>query len=168
MTTKAHLRKSALSNPEVVEGSHNGTPIFTIAGTEFVSLDSDSSVRLSLRRAEAEELIAQFPTAQWDGNVALLPIADIDGQALNYWIRRAWFTCAPDELAARASAADEATPGTVGDLPKAIGRPATQALANAGITTLEQVARLTDAQLKALHGVGPKAVRILRESIDGH
>lgn len=54
---------------------------------------------------------------------------------------------------------------TRGDLPAAIGRPATRALAGAGITTLSDVARLTDADLLALHGVGPRAVRILREAL---
>ncbi|MFD2355738.1 DNA-binding protein [Nonomuraea ferruginea] len=55
--------------------------------------------------------------------------------------------------------------GEVGDLPKAIGRPTTRALANVGITTLDQVAGLSDTELNALHGVGPKAVRILRETL---
>ncbi|MEU2201560.1 hypothetical protein [Isoptericola sp. NPDC019482] len=36
-------------------------------------------------------------------------------------------------------------------------------LAGAGVTTLAVVAARTDAELLALHGVGPKAVRILRE-----
>ncbi|MCZ2262138.1 hypothetical protein IRJ14_06020, partial [Isoptericola sp. QY 916] len=49
------------------------------------------------------------------------------------------------------------------DLPAAIGRPATRALAGAGVTTLADVAARTDAELLALHGVGPRAVRILRE-----
>jgi predicted flap endonuclease-1-like 5' DNA nuclease len=51
-----------------------------------------------------------------------------------------------------------------GDLP-AIGRPATNALAAAGITTLAQVAELSEAELRALHGVGPKAVTILQEAL---
>jgi predicted flap endonuclease-1-like 5' DNA nuclease len=46
------------------------------------------------------------------------------------------------------------------DLP-AIGRPATAALELAGITTLRQVAGYRAQDLLALHGVGPKAVRIL-------
>lgn len=40
---------------------------------------------------------------------------------------------------------------------------AVAALAAAGVTTLADVAARTDAELLALHGVGPKAVRILRE-----
>lgn len=49
------------------------------------------------------------------------------------------------------------------EFPKSIGRPATSALLNANITTLKLVARMTDKELLAIHGVGPKAVRILRE-----
>lgn len=51
------------------------------------------------------------------------------------------------------------------DLPPGIGRPATRALENAGITSLDQVAARTEADLLGLHGVGPKAVRILREAL---
>lgn len=47
--------------------------------------------------------------------------------------------------------------------PPAMGRPANAALVNIGITTLEQVAMLTEKELLAVHGVGPKAVRILKE-----
>ena len=47
----------------------------------------------------------------------------------------------------------------------AIGRPATQALAAAGITTLEQVRQHRAVDLLALHGVGPKAIAILRSAL---
>lgn len=50
------------------------------------------------------------------------------------------------------------------DLP-AIGAPATRALAGQGITTLAQVTQRTEAELLDLHGVGPKAIRILREAL---
>ncbi|MDI6024476.1 helix-hairpin-helix domain-containing protein [Leucobacter sp. UT-8R-CII-1-4] len=50
------------------------------------------------------------------------------------------------------------------DLPK-IGAPATRALANVGVTSLDQVAEWSETDLLALHGVGPKAVRILKESL---
>jgi hypothetical protein len=49
-------------------------------------------------------------------------------------------------------------------LPK-IGRPATSALAVIGITTLEGAAKLGEKQLLAQHGIGPKAVRILRKAL---
>ncbi|GAA3447980.1 hypothetical protein [Planomonospora venezuelensis] len=49
-------------------------------------------------------------------------------------------------------------------LPK-IGAPAQRALEGAGYTRLEQLTGVTEAELLALHGVGPKAVRILRDTL---
>lgn len=54
--------------------------------------------------------------------------------------------------------------GDDGDLPN-IGKPATRGLGVHGITTLAQVAEHTEAELLAIHGVGPKAIRILREAM---
>ncbi|MFS0700577.1 helix-hairpin-helix domain-containing protein [Cellulomonas sp. 179-A 4D5 NHS] len=62
------------------------------------------------------------------------------------------------------STTDGAASGGVPLTPR-IGRPALGALAHVGITTLDEVARLSEAELLALHGVGPKAVRLLRESL---
>ena len=53
------------------------------------------------------------------------------------------------------------------DLPK-IGRPATTALANVGITTLTAAASYGRANLLGLHGVGPKALRLLDEALAEH
>ncbi len=50
------------------------------------------------------------------------------------------------------------------DLPR-IGSPATNALREIGVTTLEGVRRMSEKELLALHGVGPKAVRILKEAL---
>lgn len=55
--------------------------------------------------------------------------------------------------------APEGTP-----LPR-IGAPATRALRAEGIWTLEQVRGLRVDQLTALHGVGPVAVRLLRDAL---
>jgi predicted flap endonuclease-1-like 5' DNA nuclease len=52
------------------------------------------------------------------------------------------------------------------DFPRQIGRPATGALAVAGYTRLEQLTQVTEAELLKLHGVGPKAIRILRETLE--
>jgi len=46
-----------------------------------------------------------------------------------------------------------------------IGRPATQALALIGVTRLTQLTTMREADLLALHGVGPKAVGILRAAL---
>lgn len=49
--------------------------------------------------------------------------------------------------------------------PRAIGRPATGALLAAGCTDLAQLDGMTEAELLAMHGVGPKAVAVLREAL---
>lgn len=57
------------------------------------------------------------------------------------------------------------TPGH--DFPRAIGRPATGALLQAGYSRLDQLAGVPERELAALHGVGPKAIRLLREALAG-
>lgn len=53
----------------------------------------------------------------------------------------------------------------LGDLPNEIGKTAARALSSQGITSLKSVAGHTEKELLAMHGVGPKAVRILREAL---
>ncbi len=50
------------------------------------------------------------------------------------------------------------------DLPN-IGKVARRSLANAGYTRLEQFTTVSEKELLKIHGVGPKAIRILRETI---
>lgn len=50
------------------------------------------------------------------------------------------------------------------DLPR-VGAPATRALAAAGVTRLDEVAAWSEAELLALHGIGPRAVRILKDTL---
>ena len=47
-----------------------------------------------------------------------------------------------------------------------MGRPANAALVSRGITTLDRVATMTEAELLALHGVGPKAVAVLKAQLE--
>ncbi|MEX2374108.1 MAG: DNA-binding protein [Dehalococcoidia bacterium] len=49
-------------------------------------------------------------------------------------------------------------------LPKT-SRPAQSALEAVGIHTLEHLAQWTERDVLALHGMGPKAIRILREAM---
>jgi predicted flap endonuclease-1-like 5' DNA nuclease len=51
------------------------------------------------------------------------------------------------------------------DLPRGMGNPARQALAATGYTRLDQLRNIPDADLLKIHGVGPKAVRVLREAL---
>lgn len=50
------------------------------------------------------------------------------------------------------------------DFPK-ISNPALRALNAAGYTRLEQLTLVSEAELLRLHGMGPKAIRILREAL---
>jgi predicted flap endonuclease-1-like 5' DNA nuclease len=51
------------------------------------------------------------------------------------------------------------------ELPRSIGRTARRVLALAGYTRLTQCAAVSEAELLRLHGVGPKATRLLREAL---
>jgi len=51
-------------------------------------------------------------------------------------------------------------------LPRNIGAAATRALTAAGYTNLSQLADVPVAELKKLHGVGPKALRLLQEALE--
>ena len=53
----------------------------------------------------------------------------------------------------------------VGDLPNAIGKTAARELALHGIDSLARVAAHSQAELLAIHGVGPKAIAILGEAL---
>ena len=46
-----------------------------------------------------------------------------------------------------------------------IGRPALSALTAAGYTKLSQLTNVSEKELLKLHGVGPKAIRILTEAL---
>ena len=61
-------------------------------------------------------------------------------------------------------ARERAVPPVGTKLPR-ISAPATRAPRAAGITTLEQVAALTEAALAVLHGVGPIAIDRLRDAL---
>jgi hypothetical protein len=51
-------------------------------------------------------------------------------------------------------------------LPRNIGAPATRALTAAGYSRLSQLANVPAADLEKLHGVGPKALRLLQEALE--
>jgi hypothetical protein len=54
--------------------------------------------------------------------------------------------------------ADEEHQQPAGDLPADLPSPARRALAAAGYTRLEQLTRISEAELRRLHGMGPKAL----------
>ena len=50
------------------------------------------------------------------------------------------------------------------DFPK-LGNPARRALAGAGYTHLAQLSRVSEAEIKKLHGIGPNAITQLRKAL---
>ncbi len=57
-------------------------------------------------------------------------------------------------------------PSPTPDLPPGLGRPALRALDAAGLRTLADVAAVSEAAVLRLHGVGPRAIRLLRAALD--
>jgi hypothetical protein len=49
--------------------------------------------------------------------------------------------------------------------PPGISAPARRALAGAGYTQLDQLCAVSEAELRRLHGMGPKALGLLREAL---
>lgn len=52
------------------------------------------------------------------------------------------------------------------DLPKGLAKPAQRALSHAGLLNLEQIAELSERELKSLHGIGPNAVQQIRSAME--
>ena len=50
-------------------------------------------------------------------------------------------------------------------LPSGLSRPAQRALTNAGYRRLEQLTRVSQAEIEGLHGVGPKALAQLQHAL---
>jgi hypothetical protein len=51
----------------------------------------------------------------------------------------------------------------VTEIPHRVGAPALRAFTHAGYTTVEELLAVDEKELLALHGVGPRAIRVLRE-----
>jgi DNA-directed RNA polymerase alpha subunit len=49
--------------------------------------------------------------------------------------------------------------------PPGVAAPARRALANAGIETLQDLALRSEAEVATLHGMGPKALQLLRGAL---
>ena len=170
MTTVDQLRKAALGLPEVVETTHVGMVAFAVRGRGFVDVTDDGVVQLHLPGPEADEVLVACPAAERLVRMGKpigvrVPLSAVDGKELNDLVKRSWASRAPKRLAATLAAIERNEVPAESDLPRAIGRPATRALLTAGITTLDDVAKHSEQELLALHGVGPRAIRLLSEAL---
>lgn len=64
------------------------------------------------------------------------------------------------------AAAVELTAGMEQHFPRGVAQPALRALARAGYRRLDDLAGVRESDLAKLHGIGPKALRALREALD--
>lgn len=174
MTTKAQLRRTASSLPGAEEDGSKSLPSFSVAGRRFAELTADGLVRLQLdadtvRRSVTGVTITEATSPHGAPEGVAVALAEVNGMELNSLVFKSWLAVAPEELAASArSALGGAAPDVPNGLPAGLGKPATRALLLAGITDLTQVAARTEAELLELHGVGPRAVRILREALQAN
>lgn len=51
------------------------------------------------------------------------------------------------------------------NLPIKLAKPAQRALANAGITTLKELSKLSEEEITKLHGIGQNAVQQIRQTL---
>jgi hypothetical protein len=65
-------------------------------------------------------------------------------------------------------AADELAASVKDAFPPGISQPALRALARAGYTQLRQLSQISEADLRKLHGMGPKAIDIIRMEMKKH
>lgn len=73
--------------------------------------------------------------------------------------------CPITQSATNRDEANQLTATIQDNFPRGIGQPALRALASAGYQNLEQLANVSESDLLKLHGMGPKALRILREAL---
>lgn len=52
------------------------------------------------------------------------------------------------------------------NFPAGLSAPARRALDGAGYVGLEQLTKVSEAELKKLHGMGPKAINLLRSALE--
>lgn len=167
MTTLAHVR-TAVKRLDEVERRDGAGETYAVDGQDFLTVTADrAAVELRLPVGDAEKVTVDIPGATLlaqEGQTVgvVVPLDAMNGMQANAVIGRAWAYRAPDRLTQVSVAAASVD----SDLPRSIGRPATSALHGAGIATLAEVAARTPAEIGALHGVGPRAVRLLGEALE--
>lgn len=63
------------------------------------------------------------------------------------------------------AAANELEASVAPGFPDGLAKPALRALGRAGYRRLEELANVTEAEVQALHGMGPQAIKRLRQSL---
>lgn len=75
-------------------------------------------------------------------------------------------SCCPLTGSSQARETAEALASSIKDaFPDGLARPALRALAGAGLQRLDELTDLREGELLSLHGMGPKAVKTLRQAL---
>lgn len=112
-----------------------------------------------VRTEHAVDLYRLLPNAQ----LAVLPATDHIGILFQ---RAEWVAAMISHFLDAPLTQTELNPAeSAPDFPKSIGNPATRALLAAGYTRLEQLTRVQETDIQELHGVGPRAITILRAAL---
>lgn len=61
---------------------------------------------------------------------------------------------------------EESNTSQLTDIPHNISKPARRALTNAGYNHLEQLSKISESEILKLHGMGPKALEIIRRALE--
>lgn len=160
------VRRHAMALPEAEEGTHFRLPSFKVAGKGFVGTQNgDTHAIASVGRDEAEALADEAPDVfevVWrTGGIFVgvrIELAAVSDDRLAEVIGHAWRHRAPRRLVA-------AHPEAGDPLPSGLGRPATRALDDAGHTSLHDLTTVSEHEVASLHGVGPAAMRRLRDAL---
>jgi len=60
---------------------------------------------------------------------------------------------------------NEPSEQATGDIPLKLASPAQRALAGAGISSLNQLTKFSEDEIRHLHGIGPNALKHLRQAM---
>ncbi len=88
-------------------------------------------------------------------------LRDGDGNGMN----TSKTLCPLTQSQTKRQAATKLTAAMQDNFPRGVSQPALRALAAAGYSSLEQLANVSEAELLMLHGMGPKAVAIMRDAL---
>ncbi|WP_310586057.1 DUF1801 domain-containing protein [Telluribacter humicola] len=149
--------------PDAVESISYGIPAYYLNGRQFIYF-AGYKKHVSLypvpRQHEAfEQVLSEYKGGRGTAQFPLskpLPL-DLIAEIVKFRIQE------NQEKATKKKAA----PKPSGDCFSLLAAPARRALANHGITTLPQLASLTEKEVLALHGMGKSSLPKLREALIG-
>jgi len=170
----ATLVAAFATTTDVTQGA-NGTRAFGaealhVGGKIFALLTRDRLV-VKLPRQRVDALVATGEGERFDPRrdgrlmkewLVVAPTSNQDWLALAH--EALTFVAAPHEATDRGPA-HPVSPQPPVAFPRGSGAPATRALAAAGYTELRQLADVAAADLRPLHGMGPKALRLLQDAL---